>query len=144
MSLKPLQQFICDECGEVIEKVEDGWIEWFDDFENPIHGFRIVHYSSASPRNEQGRTCYYPESSALCDHHLRDVTGSNGLAYLLSFFERNLGDPKELAEIIRRIRIPHYEEARQYLAKAYNDGFVDSKDYGQNDLKQVIQEYGNV
>ena len=32
MKLKPLQQFICDECQGVIEKVDDGWLEWFDDY----------------------------------------------------------------------------------------------------------------
>jgi hypothetical protein len=26
--LKPLEQFICDKCSNVIEKPEEGWIEW--------------------------------------------------------------------------------------------------------------------
>jgi len=143
MKLKPLQQFICDECGDVIEKVDDGWLEWFDDTKNPIHGFRIVHVSGASPRFKKGGNCYYPESSALSDNHLEHFTGIDGLAWLLSLFDRNLGDPRELAEIIRRIHILYYEEARQYLERAYNHGFIDSKDYSQYDLKRVIQEYGN-
>ena len=70
-------------------------------------------------------------------------TGSDGLALLLLFFERNLSDHKELAEIIRRIHIPHYEETRHYLEKAYRTGFIESRDYGQEDLKRVIKEYGN-
>ena len=37
MRLRPLEQFICDECGELIEKLEDGWLEWIDDCKNPIH-----------------------------------------------------------------------------------------------------------
>ena len=143
MKLKPLQQFICDECQGVIERIEDGWLEWFDGLENPIRGFRIVHFSGASPRFKKGGNCYYPESSEVSDLHLEAFTGSDGLALLLSFFERNLSDPNELAEIIRRLHIPHYEEARHYLERAYTAGIIDNKVYGQEDLKRVIKEYSN-
>ncbi len=143
MKLKPLQQFICDECRGAIENVDDGWLEWFDDYKNPTYGFRIVHVSGASPRFKKGGNCYYPESSALSDLHLDVFTGSDGLALLLTFFERNLSDPKELVEIIRRLHVPHYEEARHYLERAHRAGFLDSKDYSQEDLKRVIKEYGN-
>ena len=143
MKLRPLEQFICDECGELIEKIEDGWLEWIDDRKKPIHAFRIVHASGASPRKNSGKNCYYPESSNISDMHLDVFSQINGLAVLLSFFERNLGTPKELAEIIRRLHIPHYEQARRYLKKAISDGFIDNIDCSQDDLKRVIEEYGN-
>ena len=143
MKLRPLEQFICDECGELIEKLEDGWLEWIDDYKNPIHGFRIVHASGTSPRRKSGKNCYYPESIGLCDGHLSHFSTIDGLAILLSFFEKNLGTPKELAEIIRRLHIPHYEEARRYLERASSDGFIDNIDSSQADLKRVIEEYGN-
>jgi hypothetical protein len=143
MKLKPLHQFICDECGQLIEKVEDGWLEWLKPPEKPVHGFRIVHVAGASPRFHQGGNCYYPESYRASDNHLNYFAGPDGLALLLSFTEWYLGDPKELAEIIRRTHVPHYEEARQYLDKAYGDGFISSsRDYSQEDLKKVIEEYG--
>jgi len=75
--------------------------------------------------------------------HLEFFQKTDGLAVLLSFFERNLGTPKELAEVIRRLHIPHYEEARRYLERAIKDGFIDSIGSSQADLKRVIQEYGN-
>lgn len=143
MKLKPLEYFICDECGELIEKLQDGWLEWIDDCKNPIHGFRIVHVSGASPRRNSGKNCYYPESSNISDMHLDFFSQIDGLAVLLSFFERNLGTPKELAEIIRRLHIPHYEQARRYLKRAISNGFIDNIDCSQDDLKRVIEKYGN-
>jgi hypothetical protein len=143
MKLKPLTQFFCDECGGLIEKVEDGWLEWYDDYQNPIHGFRIVHASGASPRWRKGGNCYYPESGDISDDHLVHFTKDDGLARLLSFFKRNLSDPSELSEIINRIHIPHFEEARVYLARAIKDGVVDSFDNSQSDLLKVIEVYGN-
>jgi len=142
MKLNPLLQFICDECKGVIEKIEDGWLEWFDGNENPLRGFRIVHFSEASPRLEKGGNCYYPESSDVNGLHLEVFAGSDGLALLLSFFERNLADSNEFAEVIRRLHIPHYEEGRHYLEKAYVDRIIVDKVYGQEDLKKVIKAYG--
>ena len=142
MKLKPLHQFICDECEKLIEKVEDGWLEWLNPPDKPVYGFRIVHVAGASPRFSQGGNCYYSESSEVSDNHLYYFAGADGLALLLSFFEMNLADPKELAEIARRIHVPHYEEARPYLEKALNDGIISSRDYSQEDLKRVIEEYG--
>jgi hypothetical protein len=143
MKLKPLEQFICDECGELINKIEDGWFEWIDNAGNPIHGFRIVHANGRSPRFKNGGNCYYPESFNISDLHLDSLTRIDGPALLLSFFDRKLDDPKELAEIIRRLHIPHYEEARRYLKRALNEGLIDSKENTQVDLKRVIAEYGS-
>jgi hypothetical protein len=53
VKLKPLQQSICDECGGLIKKVDDGWLEWIDDSTTSIRGFRIVHVQGASPRFNQ-------------------------------------------------------------------------------------------
>jgi hypothetical protein len=143
MKLNPLRQFVCDECQAIIEKVEDGWMEWFDGNENPLHGYRIVHTPEASPRFENGGDCHYPNGSNVSGLQLKVFTGSDGLALLLSFFERKLAVPNEFAEIIRRLHVPHYEEARQYLEKAYIDSVIVNKVYGQEDLKKVIKTYAN-
>ena len=67
--------------------------------------------------------------------------GIDGLAFLLSKFDRILDDFKELVEIIRRLHIPHYEEARLYIDRAYKDGLIDSMDHDQNNLQIIINEY---
>lgn len=140
MELEPLKQFVCDDCRAIIEKIEDGWFEWYD---NPIHGFRIVHVQNASPVQSR---CYYPRGTSVSDMHLDYFTGLNGLAFLLSFFSRNLANPNEVAEIIRRLHLPHYEEARQYLTAAHADGFLDPREpgaYSQEELIRVIDSYRN-
>jgi hypothetical protein len=142
MKLKPLQQFICDECGEVIKKVEDGWLEWIHERRGPIHGFRIVHIVRASPRFKKGGSCYYPDRLNASDNHLIYFAGPDGLSVLLSFLEKKLSDPRELADIIRRLHVPHYEEARPYLEQARDAGIIRSIEYSQEELKAVIKEYG--
>jgi hypothetical protein len=106
MRFKPLEQFICDSCGYVIQKIDDGWFEWFENEKKGLYGFRIVHASMTSPQYKIKGDCFYPEQSGLSDNHLRYFRGTDGLAWLLSYFMRNLADPKEIAEIIRRVHIP--------------------------------------
>lgn len=57
MDMKPLEQFLCDECGQPIEKPEQGWLEWLV-IDEQKQGFRIVHHKSYSPRSSG---CYYEE-----------------------------------------------------------------------------------
>ena len=50
--IKPLEQFYCDECGQLIKEIRDGWVEWIDEEVNGkkhSYGFRIVHHNSCSP-----------------------------------------------------------------------------------------------
>lgn len=41
--LKPLKQWVCDVCGEVIEKPEDGYVVWNDDDEFRYFDFTVIH-----------------------------------------------------------------------------------------------------
>lgn len=95
--LKPLEQYICDNCGGLIENIKDGWLEWIvDNGRDPMYGFRIVH---------AGGGCYYPETADISDNHLVYFTGNDGLGYLLSMTDNKLYPNGvniiELAEIIR-------------------------------------------
>jgi hypothetical protein len=118
MPMIPLQQWICDECGEVIAKPEDGWLEWFESVHYHIapHGFRIVHHYNASPIGG----CYYTDRRRhsdilLSNNHLDDFLGQEGLDYLLGFMAspwRRPANPAAFIDIIRRLHIAGYEEAR--------------------------------
>ena len=33
--LKPLKQFYCDSCNQIIEKPKDGWVEWLNKKKEP-------------------------------------------------------------------------------------------------------------
>ena len=145
MKLTPLKQWICDSCGEIIEKPEEGWFEWYEDKKTSLGtGFRIVHHRNScmyddSMLNHQGKT--------TLDLNLKDVIGTDGLANSLFRIELSekdiytLADLKGFIEILRRLHIPYWEEARLYWDKAYRDGFHDGCDFSENTLLSVINEY---
>lgn len=147
MKLTPLKQWICDSCGEIIEKPEDGWFEWYQDKKTDLSaGFRIVHHRDSCMYNDrvlnqQGRT--------TLDLNLTDVLGGGGLGYLLFSIELSekkgvykLADLEEFIEMIRRLHLPYWEEARLYWDEAYRDGFHDKCDFSDNTLLSIIKEYG--
>lgn len=41
--MEPLRQWICDVCGKVIEKPEDGYVVWGTNEEGKIDKIRILH-----------------------------------------------------------------------------------------------------
>ncbi len=149
--MTPLEQFICDSCGEMIEKTEDGWVEWLLADDRKAHSFRIVHHD---------QKCQYDSRRVhvLADDHLTEFLGPDRLANLYRFIDLGqIHDPKgllspmarnlkEYMEIVRRLTIPHYEEARLYWDKAERDGFFEGANeiwvYLPNNLKALIREYG--
>ena len=132
--LEPLKEFICDQCGQIIEEPGDGWVEWlayWEDGTQVVYNFRIVHHKQDSPN--QAGNCYYTdlhedyEGTASTDH-LQYFLEDQGLARALAKLQRhaegnarfkNKEDYLQLLELIRRITIPYYEEGRQYLDKYY-------------------------
>lgn len=132
MELAPLTQFICDVCKEIIVSPSAGWLEWRCNAQKACEGLRIVHHATASPLKPT-RNCYYSRRERDGDVALNTCTGPDGLIRLLSFFVdkfdgRGLtsGEAKEAAEIIRRLHVPGYEEARSYFGMALQDGYIDS------------------
>jgi len=127
--LKPLSQWICDVCSEVIEKPEDGYVIWRseqsgEDFLNT--DFKIIHRKKCDLKNHQASTA------------LSDYLGSDGLTTLLAFIDLGIAlDPEmkstypresiknltEFLDFFRRLQTPYYEEARRYFKTARNDDF---------------------
>jgi hypothetical protein len=149
MRLQPLQQWKCDACGQIIERPDVGWVEWLagPTQGTKAHGFRIVHNSNL---------CQYPSSARVHDIHLLHLVGSDGLATLLSLLapgrpagnrEDGVTSIDEWAELVRRVQVPHYEEARQYWADAKADGFFAEPEqqapYSQATLIRVLERYGH-
>jgi hypothetical protein len=150
--LEPLKQWICDGCGEIIRSEREGWLEFLRD-RSPkpgailTHGFRIVHHNSFAPRRPAGlpadvptpleaRCAAYQDRIGVQDMHLRAYLGITGLADLLVRLDwGSFVDPdgehsseaptREMVEIIRRLHVPYYEEARLHLAQAAEDGELD-------------------
>jgi hypothetical protein len=147
VKLTPLRQWICDSCGKLIEKPEDGWWEYLHDTETGlISGFRIVHY---------GGPCYYNEQALrhknklVGDMHLDQVLKSGGFGHMLHWLElsetRKINERIEITdftEIMRRLYLPYWEEARLYWEQAYKDGFHDKCSFDEEMLLSIISEYG--
>ncbi|MFC1972063.1 hypothetical protein ACFLVE_01490 [Chloroflexota bacterium] len=141
MKLIPLKQWICDSCGGIIEKPEDGWLEWYSK-ESVESNFRIVHHN---------RSCMYDDlrkhNILVSDLNLTDVIGTHGLANSLFRIELSekgvdkIQDLKEFVEILRRLHVPYWEEARLYWDRALKEGFHDGCDFGENTLRSIIEEF---
>jgi hypothetical protein len=62
MNMTP-KSWICDTCGGMIEKADDGWVEWLVRQSGPKwigRGLRLVHSFPASPRGSAAK-CQYVE-----------------------------------------------------------------------------------
>ncbi|MEE8483079.1 MAG: hypothetical protein V3S46_00645 [Nitrospinota bacterium] len=153
MKLIPLKQWICDKCGETIEKPEDGWLEWLQKPHEGPHGYKIVHHSKS-----RGSSCYhYEQHPERSDMHLNSFLGSDGMVPFISaldvgpyhspkFNNPPLKDMRNFVETLRRLHLPYYEEARLYWRQAKEDGFFDGANeyslYMQTTLKEIINKYG--
>lgn len=152
--LKPLQQWICDSCGELIEQPEHGWVEW-KATDHKKHGFRIVHHALHSPRREAGRNCYYSNDERAGDLHLTDLIGVDGLIILTSwldvgewhnedYVEPRVSNLREWTTLFRRLHLPYYEEARNYTAELQemrSGGANEIYLYLPDTLKRIIEEH---
>ncbi|RKY37458.1 MAG: hypothetical protein DRP78_01105, partial [Candidatus Omnitrophota bacterium] len=87
--LKPLQEWICDTCGEIIRSPHDGYVEWLSNNDKQQRGFRIVHHARCSPKYPSG-DCYkyinkHPNHDSLA---LEDFVSINGLILLLDSLDK--------------------------------------------------------
>ncbi len=142
MKLIPLKQWICDSCGGIIEKPEDAWFEWYLDRDTSYEtGFRIVHAGQTSCRYDDRQL--EQENKSPLDLPFATVLGPDGLGALLYLTEHtSFADLKEFIDIVRRLHIPYYEEARQYWKQAGRDGLFDGSEYTTKVLLSIINRYG--
>ncbi len=114
--LKPLEQWYCDKCGEIIKSPREGYVIWKSDESFKSSGFKIIHQRRCDDKS-------YRLSSAL-----QDFLGLRGITYLLTFLslgpiKEHLGQGKhcdivdmdEFVDFFRRVQLPYYEEARQHF-----------------------------
>lgn len=157
MKLIALRQWVCDECGELIRKPEEGYVEWLVDDNHILYGFRIVHHALASPKHPDGDCYRYTRKYGKSDLSLEQFLGAEGIVRMLSFI--NMGSlhddfnakPRikssgEWVELFKRLQVPYYEEAMLYWFKAKEDGFFDGANeiasYLPETLKELIERYG--
>jgi hypothetical protein len=146
MELEPLEQWICDTCGELIAEAKDGWLEWQrkerPDGSYGRFAFRICHHLLASPRKKENpEGCYRNKQS---HNHLREFLGPDGLTAFVGMIERGeIDDLKNWAEIVRRLFTPGYEEARQHFREAVEEGLLEDVDEGRMATVETLARITN-
>jgi len=141
--LKPLGQWCCDTCGDVIEGPEDGCIEWHTTHRtNTVAGFRVVHRSGKCVYQGVELATLGRTSSLL---PLTDAIDSTGLGHMLVILEQSLREGSvrdealnEMIEVLRRVQIPYYEEARLAWQAGIKEGIHDGSRYDSATLKRLI------
>ncbi|KAA0240722.1 hypothetical protein EDM76_01705 [bacterium] len=126
----------------MISAPEEGYVLWQK--EGLLrHSCRIVHRKP--PCNE---------SSFDSFDGVHEMIGDKGLALLLSWidkgeaFSANYKGPKvkdlrEWAELVRRLHLPYYEEARRFWGQAKaNDDLHETTAYLPDSLRALIERYG--
>lgn len=148
--LKPLEQFVCDACRQVIETAGDGWFEWCEDGERQAHSFRIVHHRPECRSS--------PETPGLRQHRLDELVGIGNMTRLYGLFDVGLPeegavktlatllDRHEFTDLLLRLTSRYYDEARQYWQQARAAGFFEGSSeamiYQPSTFKKIIEQYG--
>ncbi len=151
MQLIPLQQWICDVCGEVIQCPGDGYVQWNRNSNLEIDDFIIVHHKTASPREHSRDGCYRYSS----DSDLPRFLGVHGQIELTSLldpgvyhlpkYSQQVVDIRKWVDFYRRLQLPYYEEARRYWSVASSNGYFAGLTqvciYLPDNLKRMIEQY---
>lgn len=152
--LPPLRQWICDECGEVIEEPSHGYVEWDEREGTGVgFGFRIVHHNLHSPLKPD-RNCYrYQAGSHL---HLEHFLGADGILRLLALVDPGefhipdfdgpyVENIREWVTFFRRLHVPYFEEARLYLSRAAASGEVGGVNevalYQADTMERIVDDF---
>lgn len=116
--------WICDRCGENINKPEEGYIEWLRDIhDNNLKNFHLVHHRNECLYNEKVET---GKGHSVPGHHLQHFLDEDGLMRFLRILDDDkLVDPFEVIELIKRTHISGYEQARFHLEEGASEGIVD-------------------
>lgn len=139
--------WICDKCGKKITSAKDGWVEWLIPTKNNIpetrnKGMRIVHATNCLYSDQECSK----EDAIPGDDSLENFCGSDGLMELLQFISDDMFENKEeVLEIIKRIHIPGYEEARNFIDDAISEGIYEpntKENYcSQRNIEKIINHY---
>lgn len=160
--LIPLKQFICDECGEIINSPGEGYVEWEEGIDQDgqffAKGFRIVHHLPKSPyKNSSHRGCYKYEGSLhrsdIDLEHFLDDSHQLLYAFLSSghfldpdgMVKNKIEDFVEFVDFAKRLTVPFYEEARMYIGQAIGDPDFNNNNsvdlYTEETLKKIVEKY---
>lgn len=159
--LEPLTQFVCDCCGQLIEKPQDGYVEWRNE-PDPVSGqfiagqFKIVHHYNASPLQTFAR-CYpyshHPDRNSMELYEFMKFLPQNLIFFLDTGYISNperesisqVANYAEFADFIRRFTVPYFEQARLFFPRARREGLLEGYNeislYMEHTLKYIIEYF---
>ena len=84
MKLVPLKQQICDTCGEVVERPNEGYVQFIDsDNDGKYDDFVIVYHAAYSPLKRNNK-CY---KNGYSDLDLSSFLGTDELSRLIGLVD---------------------------------------------------------
>lgn len=142
---KPLTVWYCDYCDDKIEEASLGYLIW-KTTGIAAHDFKVLHHGKCSDMFRR-----HPNSNPL-----QDFVGDIGLTRLLSMLslgpinakraegsrERLILSDDEFVDLVRRLHVPYYEEARRkfdeedLIEEFSNSGEI--RPYVPDTLKRII------
>jgi len=128
----PTTQWICDVCNTPIVQAADGWVEWIeyeDVGRKRGRDLRLVHHRPASPQPKgcqaDQQANYKKDQGSVSDPDLNSFLGPDGLIRLLSILSDGEIPQGALFDLIQRLHIPGYEQARPYFEEAIARGVIE-------------------
>ena len=122
---KMSERWRCDSCGQDIDSVKDGWVEWLKDIDTQkLYGLRIVHQDERCMYNYRYEKS--ENNASISDMHLSSFYSQDGLTYLMEMIsDGQFKNNDEVLEVIKRLFIPDYEVARLYFRDAISEGYFE-------------------
>ena len=139
--------WICDACGEIIEREQLGQLAFLGRRDGTAYGLRLVLSASSSPRTAG---CHYeteelPKGVVARTLEAAAPLGPSALMELLEFVATERLPKDEVVEMIKRLHVPGYEHARFHLDDAYSKGLIERRNAAgfpnEQQIRIVLQEY---
>ena len=142
--LKPMRQWCCDACGGIIDGPVKGCVEWSTThLTYKTTDCRIVHKSRECVSDPAEQSALGRTATLVA---LDSVVGRHGLAYLLKRIGEVAGlgwaepaDGQTFVEMMRRVQLPYYEEARLFWDMALEASVHDGTSYDEATLLRIIR-----
>jgi hypothetical protein len=138
-------RWTCDVCGEAIDDSANNYVQWVEvrepEADSSGRDLRITH-NSARCSLRSGEE-YAADKGLVCDLPISSLLGPDGLMRCLSLISDGGWRVDQGIEIIKRLQIPGYEEARPYLDAAVAAGLVEPNlppgFYWQHEIARVLE-----
>ncbi|MCK5212865.1 MAG: hypothetical protein KAQ74_02990 [Dehalococcoidia bacterium] len=142
--LEPLLQWCCDSCGGIINGAHDAYMEWaIDQRTQKVSGPRIVHKSRECTYGDKDLATAWRTPAHIA---LETIVGIERLPALIELLNDMIAsgwvdteDGQSFVEVVRRVQLPYYEEARLFWNVALQASVHDGTRYDDATLLHILR-----